>query len=112
MRGWVCSATHDIDDVMARLVNDLGEWSFTAYELQSVVLPALNEQIPSGTFRGWCHQRKLLPARDRRPDGTSGLTWESPDDRPEYRLADVRRLRAEKPQKSVTGRAVKKARPA
>jgi hypothetical protein len=104
----ICKITHDVEDVMARLVDDLGEWSFTYHELQSVVLPALNEPVPARTFRSWIHKRKLLPARYRRPDGTSAMAWETPQDRPEYKLAAVRALRSEKPQKAKTGRAARK----
>lgn len=92
----VCKQTHDVRDVIAQAVEDLGEWSFTAYELQIVVLPALREPVPAATFRSWIHRRQLIPARFRRLDGTSGMVRESPADKPEYRLKDVRGLRDQK----------------
>lgn len=100
-----CKTPHVIADVMAQLVDDLGEWHFTQFELLHTVLPALAQPVAARTFRSWVHKRRLIPVGYRRSDGVFSLTWTSPEDKPAYRLADVRRLRDEKPQTKVTGAA-------
>jgi hypothetical protein len=98
-----CKSTHDIEELTARLLNELGEWLFSAYELQSIVLPALGERVSDRTFRGWVSRGLLRPSAFKRPDETFVATWSSKDDRPAYRLADVRALRNAKRQEKETG---------
>lgn len=100
-----CKTTHDVHEVTAQALTDIGDWSFTQHELLHVVLPAFSQPVPARTFRSWCHGRKLIPVKYRRPDGTDSLTWTGPADKPMYQLSDVRQLRDEKPQSAPTGAA-------
>lgn len=106
-----CRRTHNIDELMARLLDEIDDYFFDGRELH-LVLSTLNERVPPRTFRDWVAKGKLRPVGYRHPDGSFDISWHGPEDRPAYRLADVRRLRNEKPQKATTGRAAKKARSA
>lgn len=92
----VCNTVHNVEEVMSRLMHDLDDWNFTHQELFGVVLPALNERVARSTFFKWVSAGRLH---------VTGIR----DNQSTYRLGDVRRLRADKPQKSQTGAAARKA---
>jgi len=84
-----CRTTHGIAELWAALLAEVDEWVFTRGELLWV-LSWLNERVAPRTLRDWLAKGRLLPT-----DYQLG--------KPRYRLGDVRRLRAEKPQGKPTG---------
>lgn len=62
-------------------------------------------RVPERTLRIWRKTGRLKPRGWLRPNGRHGGTQHSADDQPLYRWQDVRRLRAEKPQRANTGAA-------
>lgn len=93
-----CGANHVITELVATLYVETNDYLFTLSELYSTVLPAVRQYIPLRTLQHWCARGKLQP-RDYGPTGE-----------PKYLLADVRKLRDEKPQIAATGSAAKKRR--
>ncbi|WP_198938836.1 hypothetical protein, partial [Mycobacterium sp. NS-7484] len=65
-------------------------------------------RVSERTLRSWRNTGRLKPRGWLRPNGRHGGTQHSTDDQPLYRWSDVRRLRAEKPQRVATGAAARK----
>lgn len=91
-----CRTTHDVEELLARQIRDTDDYNFSLTELHQTALPALREYVPLRTLQHWAASGRLQP-RDHGPDGE-----------PKYLLADVRRLREQKPQKAPTGAAARK----
>lgn len=92
----MCKQTHDIAELWAQLLSQLDDWTFPYGELVTV-LSWLDERVPPRTLREWLSKGKLTPVDHRMGKAV-------------YRLGDVRRLRAEKPQGNRTGAAAHKAK--
>lgn len=91
-----CRATHNVEELFVRQINTTDGYLFTMDELAGLVLPAVGEYVPRRTLQHWVAKRRLHP-RDHTLDGE-----------PKYLLADVRKLRDEKPQTAPTGAAAEK----
>lgn len=98
-----CRAVHNIERLEDQQIKEIEHQRFTRAELHKV-LEWLGEPIPRQTMHDWLKPRKLTrpprieppmlrPAGYRRTDGRIGAARHSDDDKPVYRLADVRRLR-------------------
>lgn len=91
-----CEQTHEVGRLIETLICETEDYLFTMSELVGIILPAVREYVPRRTLQHWAAHGKLQP----HDYTTSG--------EPKYLLADVRRLRDEKPQTAKTGAAAKK----
>ena len=95
-----CKTAYNVADLSAQLRDELDDYSFTLAELDRQILPAVCEYVPSRTLRHWAATGKLQP------------TGWTDDGEPKYLLADVRELKAARPQKLPTGATAHRGRTA
>jgi hypothetical protein len=88
-----CKTTHDAAKLEQHHLADLGKALFGFAALQRA-LRDLGEPITDRTLSAWIKTGRLKPAGWERPDGTVTTHWIHRADRPMYRLADARRVRA------------------
>jgi hypothetical protein len=112
-----CKTVHNVERLFNRTLNtaDHMRWSRevlignqrtqSSDRYTTGIMGELGEFVHWRTFHDWCAKDKLRPAGFVRPDGRRGITRHSKDDVPEYRLADVRRVRRMTADK--TGKAAK-----
>lgn len=91
-----CHTAHNVEELLARLVEQADDYLYTLNELVDWALPAVREYVPIRTLQHWCAKGKLIP----RGHGLDG--------EPRYLLDDVRKLRALKPQTAPTGSSAKR----
>lgn len=100
-----CGATHDVRSVIDRYLVRSQHLRFTIPELEKLLVK-LEEPVGRSTLYEW-HQKGLLkPDGYRRPDGSTQISRRSDQDRPVFRLANVRKARrmmAEKPRRVKAG---------
>ncbi len=88
-----CKTTHDIQKLINSLLPRADEYRCTIPEMYDV-LQMLGERIPIRTLYTWAKNRALPIRGYMRLDGNIGLTKHSDDDKPVYRVAEARKLRA------------------
>jgi hypothetical protein len=81
----VCKQTHNVEDLIERLINETHYTCYTIPELCQVVLPRLKEPIPQQTLQRW-YAKKLLEPRGH-------TTTDRGKTIPQFMLADVRRVK-------------------
>lgn len=91
-----CKTTHNIESLAQRALDDSEEMSFTISQLHRTILPAVREYVEPRTLQRWFVHGRLVP------------TGYDEKGEPRFLLADVRRLRAAKPQTAPTGAAAAK----
>jgi hypothetical protein len=95
VRCWKCKTTYSIDDLIQRGLDTVGELLYCARDILAI-MDGIGKHIPDRTWRNWRAEKRLIVRG-----------WRGGE--PMYWISDVRELLAQKPQKSVTGRAAKKA---
>lgn len=105
-----CRQTHNPDRLQLLMMNDLEREKLTIKQILGLRLPD-EYQISERTLRRWRkpgpkgEPPRLKPCGYRRAsDGREVINRHSEDDEPLYRWADVRKLRAEKPDPKVGAR--------
>ncbi|MFE3081818.1 hypothetical protein [Nocardia tengchongensis] len=91
-----CKTSHDAGKLEDRYMSDLSQMLFRFSRLQGV-LRELGEPVTDRTLSAWIRAGRIKAAGWQRPDGTITTTAADarPGEPPMYRLADVRRVRAE-----------------
>lgn len=87
-----CGETHNVDNLMRRLLTEVDHWRFTSKEIL-LIMATLGDNLSDRTFRQWRSKGTVKPRGWRRPDGRISLTRHSDDDEPVYRLSDVRTIK-------------------
>lgn len=88
-----CKTVHNVERLKEQNLNELEHRRYLRAELHKV-LQHYGERVAPATLHDWLKTGKLKPAGYQRPDGRFGLTRHSDEDKPVYRLADARKLRA------------------
>lgn len=101
----VCRTTHNIEALYNRWRNAIdyqivsreemiGNQRAANPELHNTgIMGALEEFVQWQTFNRWIRDGHLRPVRYLRPNGRRGFFRHGPEDEPEYRVGDVRRVR-------------------
>jgi hypothetical protein len=106
-----CRATHNCNRLKLLQQGDLDREPITWEQLLKANRYQPDEfKVSERTLQVWRKAGKLKPRGWLRPNGRHGGTQRSTDDEPLYRWSDVRKLRAEKPQRVATGAAAHKTR--
>ncbi|MFV8049744.1 hypothetical protein [Mycobacterium sp. 48b] len=101
-----CRATHNCNRLKLLQQNDIERKLLTWDQVLNANKWQPDDcRVPERTLRHWRKTGKLTPKGWLRPNGRHGGTQHSTQDQPLYRWSDVRRLRAEKPQRANTGAA-------
>ncbi len=87
-----CKTTHNIDELLRRLMADVEHWRFTRKEVL-LIMATLGDKLSDRTFRHWRKLGIVKPCGYRRPDGRDAFTRHGDDDEPLYRLSEVRRAK-------------------
>jgi hypothetical protein len=87
-----CATTHNVDDLMRRLMAEVDHWRFTRKEVL-LIMATLGDKLSDRTFRHWRKLGIVKPCGYRRPDGRDAFTRHGDDDEPLYRLSEVRRAK-------------------
>lgn len=104
-----CRGTHNCNRLKLLQQNDIERKLLTWDQVLNANKWQPDEyRVHERTLRHWRKTGKLTPKGWLRPNGRHGTTQHSTDDQPLYRWSDVRRLRAEKPQRANTGAAARK----
>lgn len=104
-----CHATHNCNRLKLLQQNDIERKLLTWEELLNANKWQPDDcRVPERTLRNWRNTNRLKPRGWQRPNGRHGGTQHTTNDQPLYRWTDVRRLRAEKPQRTNTGAAARK----
>lgn len=100
-----CRTTHNIEALYNRWRNAIdyqivsrdemiGNQRAANPELHNTgIMGALDEEVRWQTFNRWIRDGHLRPVRYLRPNGRRGFFRHGPEDEPEYRVGDVRRVR-------------------
>lgn len=100
----LCHTTHNIDRLYNRWLNTvdyqivsremlIGNQRAANPELYNTgIMGALDEFVHWQTFNRWIRDGHLRPVRYLRPNGRRGFFRHGPEDEPEYRVGDVRRV--------------------
>ena len=100
-----CKTTHNIAKLIERFKNSIdnqivpkakiiGNQQTANPELYDLgIMGALEEYVSWQQFNRWARDGHLKPVRYLRPGGRRGFFRHGPDDVPEYRVGDVRRVR-------------------
>lgn len=100
----LCRTTHNIEKLYNRTLNNadnkyfprdvlIGNQRVDAERYTTGIMGELGEFVHWQTFNRWIREHQLKPAMWVRPNGRRVFTRHSPDDVPEYRLADVRKVK-------------------
>lgn len=89
-----CKVVHDAASLEQRHMANVSEMLFRFNRLQRV-LRELGEPVTDRTLSAWIRNGRIKAAGWQRPDGTITTTFVQQGDPALYRLADVRRVRAE-----------------
>lgn len=104
-----CRTTHNTNRLKLLQQNDIEREPLTWDQVLNANKWQPDEyRISERTLRNWRNTGRLKPRGWLRPNGRHGGTQHGLDDQPLYRWADIRRLRAEKPQRTDTGGAAHK----
>lgn len=104
-----CRATHNCNRLKLLQQNDIERELLTWEKLLRANKYQPDEyRISERTLQHWRKTGRLKPRGWLRPNGRHGGTQHSTADQPLYRWSDVRRLRAERPQRTSTGAAARK----
>lgn len=87
-----CTTTHNVDDLMRRLMAEVDHWRFTAKETL-LIMSTLGDRLSDRTFRHWRKLGIVKPCGYRRPDGRDAFTRHGDEDEPLFRLSEVRRAK-------------------
>ncbi|UXA06568.1 hypothetical protein KXD96_28300 (plasmid) [Mycobacterium sp. SMC-2] len=100
-----CRTTHNIERLYNRTLNNADNKTFPRDVLignqrtdspdryTTGIMGELGEFVHWRTFARWIRDKQLKPAMWVRPNGRRGFYRHSPEDVPEYRLADVRKVK-------------------
>lgn len=106
-----CRATHNCNRLKLLQQNDIERKLLTWDQVLNANKWQPDEyRVQERTLRHWRKTGKLTPKGWLRPNGRHGGTQHSTADQPLYRWSDIRRLRAEKPQRTNTGAAAHEPR--
>lgn len=97
-----CKNSHNIEELILRLVNEVDHWRFTRAEIL-LIMGTLGEPLNERTFQRWRKLGIVKSSGYRRVDGRIAVSNHSDSDEPVYRLADVRRAKAQ----STPGKAIR-----
>lgn len=112
-----CRTTHNIEALYNRWRNAIdyqivsrdemiGNQRAANPELHNTgIMGALDEEVRWQTFNRWIRDGHLRPVRYLRPNGRRGFFRHGPEDEPEYRVGDVRRVRRKMAQSNPVGKA-------
>ncbi|CQD03707.1 gp75 protein [Mycobacterium europaeum] len=100
----LCRTVHNIERLYNRTLNNadnktfprevlIGNQRTDAERYTTGIMGELDEFIHWQTFNRWIRDKQLKPAMWVRPNGRRVFTRHSTDDTPEYRLADVRKIK-------------------
>ena len=115
----VCRTTHNIDALYNRWRNAIdyqivsreemiGNQRAANPELHNTgIMGALEEFVHWRTFQRWISDGHLRPVRYLRPNGRRGFFRHGPEDVPEYRVGDVRRVSRKMAQNNPVGKKAK-----
>ena len=87
-----CKTTHNVDDLLRRLMAEVDHWRFTRAEVLPI-MATLGDKLSDRTFRHWRKLGIVKPCGYRRPDGRDAFNHHSDADEPLYRLSEVRRAK-------------------
>lgn len=110
----LCRTTHNIERLYNRTLNNaenktfprevlIGNQRTDADRYTTGIMGELGEFVHWRTFARWVREHQLKPAIWVRPNGRRVFTRHSSEDTPEYRLADVRKVKRHMDRK--TGKA-------
>lgn len=117
----VCRTTHNIEALYNRWRNAIdyqivsreemiGNQRAANPELHNTgIMGALEEFVHWQTFNRWIRDGHLRPVRYLRPNGRRGFFRHGPEDEPEYRVGDVRRVNRKMAQNNPVRKAGVKA---
>ena len=89
-----CENSHNVEDLLRRLLIEVDHWRFTVKEIL-MIMDTLGDRLSKRTFQHWRKTNTIRPSGWRRPDGRVTLRQHDGDDgEPMYRLSDVRRAKA------------------
>lgn len=112
-----CRTRHNVEKLYNRTLNSVDYRTFPREVLignqrtdsperyTTGIMGELGEFVHHRTFRRWVSEGHVKPVFYLRPDGRRGVSRDSPDDVPEYRLSDVRNVKRQMTQNQKTGRA-------
>lgn len=115
----VCRTTHNIEALYNRWRNAIdyqivsrdemiGNQRASNPELHNTgIMGALEEFVHWQTFNRWIRDGHLRPVRYLRPNGRRGFFRHGPEDTPEYRVGDVRRVNRKMAQNNPVGKRAK-----
>lgn len=113
-----CRTRYNAESLFNRNINASEYMHFTREELignqrtehadryWSGLMGELGEFVHYKQFQRWLKDGKLKPRRYQRPNGRHGFNRRTPDDIPEYLLADVRRVRRATATRATTAKVV------
>lgn len=116
-----CRTTHNIDALYNRWRNAIdyqivsrdemiGNQRASNPELHNTgIMGALEEFVHWQTFNRWIRDGHLRPVRYLRPNGRRGFFRHGPEDEPEYRVGDVRRVNRKMAASNPVGKTKVKA---
>lgn len=87
-----CETTHNVDDLMRRLLAEVDHFRLTRKEVL-LIMATLGDKLSDRTFRHWRKLGIVKPCGYRRPDGRDAFNRHGDDDEPLYRLSEVRRAK-------------------
>lgn len=115
----VCRTTHNIDALYNRWRNAIDYQIVSRDELignqraanpelhNTGIMGALDEEVRWQTFNRWIRDGHLRPVRYLRPNGRRGFFRHGPEDTPEYRVGDVRRVNRKMAQNNPVSKRAK-----
>lgn len=104
-----CHITYNIERLKERLIDGSDEWVLTRSQIMQILpilsdMAGIDQGLPARTFDNWRADRRITQLGWWRPGDPIGVWHElqqTDGDRPTYRLADVRRLMAERPRRKA-----------
>lgn len=84
-----CDSTHNVEELLRRLLAEVDHWRFTRKEIL-LIMATLGDTLSERTFQQWRAKGTVKPRGWRRPDGRISLTHHGDGDEPVYRLSDIR----------------------
>lgn len=94
-----CQTTHNVDNLLQRLLTQVDHWRFTVEEIL-LIMDTIGEPLHKRMFQRWRKDQVIRPSGWRRNDGRISLTCHGTADKPVYRLSDIRRAKT----RTTTGR--------
>lgn len=114
-----CRTTHNIEALYNRWRNAIDYQIVSRDELignqraanpelhNTGIMGALDEEVRWQTFNRWIRDGHLRPVRYLRPNGRRGFFRHGPEDTPEYRVGDVRRVNRKMAQNNPVSKRAK-----